>query len=405
MDAQQIAELKQIVAAEVDRLRDQLIGLSRTLYENPEISFEEYQSMALLADVAEEGGFSVERGNGGLATAYKAVQAGQSGGPTIAFLAEYDALPEIGHACGHNFIAASSTGAALALRPVLDRLPGRVMIVGTPAEEKGAGKVTLIENGVFAGVDAVLMVHPANKTLAVRGSLASTALHFEFFGKAAHAAVAPDAGINALDACIQTFNNINALRQHLPRGAKVMGIITHGGQAPNIVPEYAAARFSVRAANSGESTEVVEKVMRCAEAAALAMGAAFKGHQLYHYANMIPNRTIAKIFADELTNLGETVYEPAPDQRMGSSDAGNLSQIVPSIHPYLAITEPGIGNHTIAFREAVVSERGNEGLLKAAKAMAMTAVELLARPELVAEVRAEFEAAAKTWQPASHKAG
>jgi amidohydrolase len=235
MDAQQIAELKQIVAAEVDRLRDQLIGLSRTLYENPEISFEEYQSMALLADVAEEGGFSVERGNGGLATAYKAVQAGQKGGPTIAFLAEYDALPEIGHACGHNFIAASSTGAALALRPVLDRLPGRVMIVGTPAEEKGAGKVTLIENGVFAGVDAVLMVHPANKTLAVRGSLASTALHFEFFGKAAHAAVAPDAGINALDACIQTFNNINALRQHLPRGAKVMGIITHGGQAPNIV--------------------------------------------------------------------------------------------------------------------------------------------------------------------------
>jgi amidohydrolase len=396
-----IEQLKQIVSTEVDRLQDRLITIAKALYDDPEISFEEHRSMALLAGIAEEAGFEVERQVGGLATAYKAIYRGNGQGSAVGFLAEYDALPELGHACGHNFIAASSTGAALALRPVMEQLPGRIMIVGTPAEEKGGGKVTMIEHNAFDDVDMVMMVHPANKTLAVRGSLASTALELEFFGQAAHAAVAPERGINALDACIQTFNNINALRQHLPKTVRIHGIITHGGVAPNIVPEYAAARFSVRGVDSEESLRVADKLLDCGQAAAQAMGATFSGKKLYHYANMVYNRTMANVFAGELIRLGETVYEPAPDQRMGSTDAGNLSQFVPSIHPYLAIVDENVSGHTPEFREAVMSERGQAGLIKATKAMALTTIELLARPELAAQVRHEFDVADKPWRKLS----
>jgi len=383
-------ELKERVQRYVDENGADLIAISQTLHANPEVAFEEVKSMALLADTAERHGFEVERGVAGLETAFVATSNGQADGPTIAFIAEYDALPGLGHACGHNIIGAAATGAALAVQSLREQIPGVIKLIGTPAEERGGGKVIMAERGVFDGVDAAMMIHPGTRAMTTRGTLASNKIEFEFFGKAAHAAAAPDMGVNALDACIQTFNNINALRQHLAPDVRVHGIITHGGEAPNIVPEYASAAFSVRAATSEYSFEALEKVIRCAEAGAMAAGATMKYKHLTHYANRIANPTMARIFGDNLESLGEPVYEPRPGERMGSSDMGNVSQLVPSIHPYVPIADPGVGGHTPAFCTAAASERGNQALLKSAKAMAMTAVELFTQPEVMAQVERDF---------------
>lgn len=361
--------LKAQAQAFVDEIADQLIHLSLTLHANPEVAFEEHQSMALLAGVAEEYGMQVERGVAGLPTAFVATSTGSGPGPTVAVLAEYDALPGLGHACGHNIIGTAATGAALALHTLRDQLPG-----------------------IFNDVDAAMMVHPGVKAMTTRGSLASNKLKLEFFGRAAHAAASPDLGINALDACIQTFNNINALRQHLTPDVRIHGIITHGGEAPNIVPAYAAAEFSVRAATSDESFAVVEKVVRCAEAGALAAGATVKVQHLGHYANRIANPTLARLFGDNIRSLGENVQEPLPNERMGSSDMGNVSHHLPAIHPYVVIADPGIGGHTPEFAAAAASERGHAALLRSAKAMAMTAIDLLTQPALMQQAQAEFQA-------------
>ncbi|RME52353.1 MAG: M20 family peptidase, partial [Caldilineae bacterium] len=298
--------------------------------------------------------------------------------------------PGLGHACGHNIIGTAATGAALAMQAVLGELRGTVKLIGTPAEEKGGGKAIMAERGVFEDVDAAMMVHPGAKAMVARGSIASNALVFEYFGRAAHAAAAPDMGVNALDACIQTFVNINALRQHLTPDVRIHGIITHGGDAVNIVPAYARAEFSVRAATSDASLEVVEKVMRCAEAGALAAGARLEAKHLRHYAHRLPNPTLARLFAENVTALGETVVDPDPNERKGSSDMGNVSHLVPAIHPYIPIVDPGIGAHTPEFAAAAVSERGHRALIRSAKALAMTAVDLLAQPELLEQAKEEL---------------
>lgn len=383
------AELKQRVQEFVDEWADRLIQISQTIHAHPEVAFEEHRSAALLAGTVEDEGFVVDRGVADLPTAFVATTAGAHSGPTVAFVAEYDALPGLGHACGHNIIGTAATGAALALHAIRDQVPGVIQLIGTPAEERGGGKVIMVERGVFDGVDAAMMIHPGTKAMTTRGSLASNKLKLEFFGRAAHAAAAPDLGINALDACIQTFNNINALRQHLTPDVRIHGIITHGGDAANIVPKYAAAEFSVRAATSDASFAVVEKVIRCAEAGALAAGAEVKTHHQTHYANRIANPTMARLFGENISSLGEKVEEPLPGERMGSSDMGNVSHIVPAIHPYVVIADPGVGGHTPEFAAASASERGNQALLRAAKAMAMTAVDLLTQPEVMNQVRRE----------------
>ena len=393
MTDEQVGELKRRAQEYVDDMRERLIDISLAIHANPELAFQERASMALLADTAAAHGFSVQKGVAGLETAFVATSPGEPLSPTVAFIAEYDALPGLGHACGHNIIGTAALAAALAVQSIREQLPGTVQLIGTPAEENGGGKVIMVERGVFDGVDAAMMIHPGTKAMTTRGSLASNKLRFEFFGKAAHAASAPDLGINALDACIQTFNNINALRQHLTPDVRIHGIITHGGEAPNIVPKYAAAEFSVRAATSDASFEIVQKVVRCAEAGAMAAGATVQVQHLTHYANRVANPTLARLFAANITQLGETVEEPAPGERMGSSDMGNVSQVLPAIHPYVVIADPGMSGHTPEFAAAAASERGHTALLRAAKAMAMTAVDLLAQPEWMAQARAEFDAA------------
>lgn len=386
--------LKQRVQEVVDEMAERLIEISHTIHANPEIAFEEYASMALLADTAEAAGMAVERGIAQLPTAFMATSECAQPGPTVAVLAEYDALPGLGHACGHNIIGTSALGAALAVHAVRAELAGEIRLIGTPAEEGGGGKVILLERGAFEGVDAAMMVHPGVKAMTARGGIAANLLRFEYFGKPAHASSSPDKGINALDACIQTFNNINALRQHVTPDVRIHGIITHGGDAANVVPKYAAADFIVRAADSDVSLEVVEKVVRCAQAGALAAGAEVKIHHLEHYAHRIPNPTMARLFGENIASLGEDVQEPAPDERKGSSDMGNVSHFLPAIHPYVVIAGPDVGGHTPEFAEAAASPRGDQALLRAAKAMAMTAVDLMTQPELVAKAKAELSAVA-----------
>jgi amidohydrolase len=309
----------------------------------------------------------------------------------VAILAEYDALPGLGHACGHNLIGAAAVGAGLAMQSALSELAGTVQVIGTPGEEGGGGKAIMVDGGVFDGVDAAMMVHPSSKNLTRRSSLTSYKIQIEFFGKPAHAAAKPDEGINALEAMILTYNGINALRQHLRDDARIHGIITHGGDAPNIVPEYTAARFYVRAADSPYTVEVIEKIRGCAEGAALATGARLEFSEYApHYDDRLPNHKLYDLAEANMAALDLELA--APDERMGSSDMGNVSQVVPSMHPYVAIGPEEMGGHTAEFCAAAGSPAGHEGMIKAAKLMAMTAVDLLAEPANLAEAKEEFAA-------------
>ncbi len=374
-------------------VQDLVLDISHTIHANPELAFKEYQASALLTETLESHGFSVERGSGGLETAFTATYGRRDSGPTIALLCEYDALPEIGHACGHNIIAAAPIGAGLILRPLFDQYPGTLKIIGTPAEEYGGGKIKMLRAGVFEGVDVAMMIHPSTRHMTERSSLAFNSLTFEFIGKAAHAAASPHQGINALDAMIMTFNNVNALRQQVREDVRIHGIITDGGTAPNVIPDYTRARFIVRAREVGYLDSVTEKVMNCAKGAALATGAEVKIDHRKGYANIVPNPTLAGLYADNLQRMGIDVEIPDPSEPMGSTDMGNVSQVIPSIHPYVAIAPRGVAGHTAEMREAACSHQGDEGLMISVRALSMTVSDLLTQPELVAQAKAEFERA------------
>ena len=386
-------ELKAQAVELVDGMKDELTALSQQIHDNPEIAFHEVQAASWITERLRQHGFQVESGAAGLPTAFRATCNGQPGGPTVALLAEYDALPEIGHGCGHNIMAAAAVGAGIAVSQLMHRgnLRGTILVIGTPAEEGGGGKITMVNAGVFRDVDAAMIVHPASRTMVTRGSLASTRLALEFFGKAAHAASTPEEGINALDACILTFVNINALRQHVTSDVRIHGIITNGGAAVNIVPEYASATFSVRAADKDSALQVLARVQACAEAAAAATGATVKMSVTNGYDNIRVNYALAAAFKANWESLGEPVLEPRPNERMGSTDMGNVSYVVPSVHPYIAIVPETVPGHSREFCQAAVSPAGHRGLLLADKGLAMTTLDLLTDPGLLSRVKAEFE--------------
>ncbi len=382
--------LKQAVVTEVDRLSPELLQVSRFLHANPELAFEEYQAADLLTRTMEAHGFSVERGAAGLATAFTATYA-SGDGPTIAFLAEYDALPGIGHACGHNLIASGSVGAALALKACVGQVRGRVLLVGCPAEERGGGKIPLVESGVFQWVDAAMLVHPSNRTEIVKKALGMRDVTVEFFGKAAHAAAVPHLGVNALDAVILTFNNINALRQQVRSDARIHGIITHGGKAPNIIPDYAAALFYVRALDMEYLEELYQKVLGCFEAAAYATGTRYQVKRAgYDYHPHRINYTLAHLFRQNLEALGGQVDQGPEEGELGSTDVGNVSQVVPTLQPTITICGSQVSCHMTEFAVASGSAAGEEGMLLAARAMALTGLDLLKDRDALDQVKAEF---------------
>jgi amidohydrolase len=377
-----------------DDLAPGLRELSLAIHARPETGYEEHYAVGQLAERLEELGFAVARDLGDLPTAFKATYEFGDGGPTIALIAEYDALPEIGHGCGHNLICAAAVGAAAIVKEVLSGagVQGRVTVIGTPAEEGGGGKVLLLERGAFDGVDAAMMFHAGHRTMTVRGSLAATRVTMRFHGKAAHAASRPHLGVNALDACIQTFNAVNALRQHVKDETRVHGVITHGGTVPNIVPEYAEARFIIRHRKHQYMLEVAERVFAAARHAAASVGATVELEQGLTYAERKVNHVMAERFGSYLEALGERVLPPEPTGGVGSSDFGNLSQAVPAIHPYIAIVPDGVSAHTREFAEAAASTSGLRALDLATRCLAQTTIDLLTEPGLLAAAKAEFAA-------------
>ena len=387
----------------IEASRQALIDLSKDVHAHPELNYQEFYSSAALAGFLEGHDLPVERGIGGVETAFRATIPGGGGeGPTIAVLAEYDALPEIGHGCGHNLIAMAAMGAALGLQANARDLPGRVVVIGTPAEEGGGGKIRLLEAGVFDGVDATISSHPfSNRTIvpavAPKGeswSLAMVGYRYMYHGKAAHAAAAPEAGINALNAVIHLFTGIDALRQHLRDDVRIHGVITDGGTAPNVVPQFAAANFMLRSRDGRYlSDEVVGKVRKVAEGAAFMTGARLEVKEFYpFYENVKPNVALAQAVAANAQSLGIRLDEPVPGRpgSGASTDFGNVSQAMPAFELRYAVSETPVASHTSDMRETAVTDFALGNALLVAKTLSLTASDLLRDATLVEAAKAEY---------------
>jgi len=382
--------LKASVVNKVDAHRHQLSELSLKIHSNPELGFQEVKAAAWLTRYLEENGFTIERGICDIPTAFRGTY-GQ-GKPVIAILAEYDALPKVGHACGHNIIGTCAVGAGVASKLAVDRFGGSVVIIGTPAEELYGGKIVMADRGAFNDLDMAMMVHPGVYDTATTEFLACQTVNIEFFGKAAHAGAAPAAGINALEAMIQSFTAINSLRQHIKDGCRIHGIITDGGEAPNIVPAHSAGRFVVRAKDDAYLDELKQRVLNCFIGAATASGARLEYEwEDLRYATLRNNLTLARLFRQNMHSSGRKIPLLDPTKARGSTDMGNVSKLVPSIHPFVSIAHGEVVAHSPEFASAAASEAGIRGLLDAAKALAMTVVDLLASPEIVSKVKREFQ--------------
>ncbi|MFH0848527.1 MAG: M20 family metallopeptidase [archaeon] len=406
---QEVGELKKLVTSVIEQNKERFFEISRFMYDNPEIGYSEVKASQLLSTELEKHGFRVVRGVAGLPTAFTATFDGQQKGPTIAILAEYDALPGVGHGCGHNIIGTSAIAAAVGLSKLMPKLPGKLVVVGTPNEEGGAegGKIREVDAGVFEDIDAAIMIHPGRsarsdglvhpKVTDETKSLALGGVEIRFKGKATHAAATPELGINALDAIILTFVGLNTLRQHIRSDSRIHGIITEGGKAPNIVPEEAAAYFYVRAGETSYMWELMEKLKGCAEGAAKATGATLQFKQSPHHMEVVKrNYTLSGLLEKNLRSLGERVEEMEEKPRgSGSTDLGNVSVVVPATSCTIAIGPRTMLGHSKEMAEATVSQEGKHGLLLAAKTMALSCIDLMTQPELMQTAKDEFQGIGK----------
>lgn len=387
-------QLKSRVRDAVDGYASELISVSHYIHENPELAFKEEKAAKRLTQSLSSAGLSVTSAAYGLPTAFS-TEFGQSGAPCVALLAEYDALPEIGHACGHNIIATTALGAALALHALGDDLPGRVRLLGTPAEERGGGKELMAREGAFEGIDAAMMVHPAGVDLATMPCIAVADVDVIYHGRAAHASAAPQAGINALDALVLAYQALNSLRQHIKNTERIHGIITHGGDAANVIPERASGRFGVRAANEGDLAKLKERANACFEAGASATGARAEiKWASVDYLDLNTCWPLADAYQANAETLGRSFFpfEKLPPSVAGSTDMGNVSQRVPSIHPMIASAPAHVTIHNQEFRKWAGSEMGESATIDGAKALAMTAVDYLCSRDLRDATKAAFEA-------------
>jgi amidohydrolase len=366
---------------------DDLIDVSRRIHEKPELAMEERQAAALLADRLEAHGFQVERSAHGMETAVRGTWG--EGPVTIAYLCEYDALPEIGHACGHNLIATAGLGAAYGLKAALSPTQVRLVVLGTPAEESIGGKVLLLGRGAFEGVDVALMAHPAPADIAMPAMYGIEQVEVEYKGQSAHASFAPEMGVNALDGLVTAYQAIAQLRQHIRRDSRIHGIITHGGSAANVVPDRATALFLVRALRPAYLEELKGKVQRCFEAGAAASGATVDIRwSPWGYAPMRNNTALAAAYRANAESLGR-IFLDVPLDSTGSSDMGNVSQAMPAIHPMFGIGAAAF-NHTPAFTEVCATEAAHAAMVQVAQALAMTGVEVALDPDLLQGAKEEF---------------
>ncbi len=400
--------LKKDVASAVDAMREELLALSHAIHGEPELALEEFKAADRLTKAVESHGIATQREVFGLKTAY-AAEFGKDSGPTIAILSEYDALPGIGHACGHNIIATAGLGAAMALSKLNGRLPGRVRYLGTPAEERYGGKELMAREGAFDRADAAMMIHPSNLNLITMPCIAICDVTAIFHGRAAHASAVPYRGLNALDAVVTSYQSIAQLRQHIRNTDRIHGIITEGGLAANIVPERAACRFYVRAADANELFALKQRVHACFEAGALATGCRAEitwGET--NYLDLKTNWPMAESYQRNGEALGLEFFpmKDLPAGYAGSTDMGNVSHRVPSIHPCLGVAPLNVIIHNAEFARHAISDKGDQAVIDGAKSMAMTVLDLMADSGMLARTKADFAATAelsKAAIEASHK--
>jgi len=388
--------VKRRIAEAVEASRDEILDLSHRIHANPEVAFEEEQASAWVADALTRHGFTVERPAGRLATAVRATRRGGRGEatPRIGILAEYDALPGLGHGCGHNTMAASGVGAAIALAAIGDELPGEIVFFGTPAEERGSGKQVMIEDGLFEGIDAALLFHPCDRNHVQSFPLASEDVEVVFHGLQAHAAADPWKGKNALDAMILLFSSVGLWRQQLRTDARVHGIIQEGGTAANIIPERTRAWFMLRSPDQAYYDVMKTRFRSLAAAAAMAtettVDVTFSGGAT----TMKPNATLEARWIANAAAYG--IEDQGPDPNSGSTDMGNVSWVCPTIHPDLAIAPEGTPGHSILFRDAAATPKADETTLLAATLVAQTAYDLFSDPALLEAAWNDFRGGAET---------
>jgi len=392
MEPALISDVKQRLAAEIDRRRDLLVDVSHQIHAHPELNFEERFAHDLLTGVLEDEGLPVVRRARGLDTAFEALVGAT--GTTVAVLCEYDALPGIGHACGHNVIAAAGLGAGLAAAALADELGGRLAVLGTPAEEGGGGKIRMMAADALAGVDAAIMIHPADAELVTMDAIAVQQVWATYTGEAAHAAAFPQRGRNALDAAVLGYNAVAALRQHIAGGERVHGIITHGGDKPNIVPAMARSEWMVRSPTVAGLAVLEERFAACLRGGAEAAGCTLELRwDDVTYADMVDNQAIGQRYAANAAALGRTVHEPTAANRVvGSTDMGNVSYEVPSIHPMIEVAPSGVPIHTPEFAAFAGGPEGDRAVIDGAKALAWTVADLWLDAGLVDLARAQHQA-------------
>lgn len=382
--------MKNKLKEELQRIQTDLQEMSDHLYAHPELGNEEYESMKLLTNYLKKHQFEVETGVVDRPTAFKAVYEGEKPGPTIGYLAEYDALPGVGHGCGHNLIGTMSVGAGVALSKLVDEIGGTVVVFGTPAEETNGAKVDMSKAGMFDDIDVAMMVHPSGESAKSGTSLAMDAVQFAYTGKTSHAAASPEKGINALDSVIQLFNGVNALREHVPSDVRMHGVITNGGEAANVVPGEAVAQFYLRAAERKTLDEINVKVKAIAEAAAQMTGATMEiSNYELSYDNMITNESLSEVFTQNLANV---CNQPILEARegTGSIDMGDVSHVVPAIHPYIGMDNPDLVAHTKEFADTTITPVGHETLFKGAFALAGSGYDVITNKELLELIQKEY---------------
>src|SRR5512134_404066 len=386
---------RKLLLSKAEALRPEAVRMLRSISGYAELGLKEFRTSRTLAGFLEERGFRVDRGIAGMETAFRAEFVFGKGKPAVAFLCEMDALPGLGHACGHNVVGVSSACAAAALAAFgAGRFrSGRIVALGTPAEETGYGKARMAEEGVFRGIDAAMMVHPSSRRHVAKGYLALHKIRFTYLGKASHAAAYPEQGINALDAVLLLFNGISALRQQLPDTVRVHGIITEGGQAPNIIPERAKAYFYVRGEEETELRETVARVKACAAGAATATRCRLKVEEgPFTLSPMKVNPALAGAYRRALSLLKLKESGAPTNRNRGSSDIGNVSQVVPALQPNVPITAAGerFEIHTRPFAEATTKPSGIAGMMEGIRALALTGYELFTDPALVRDTWRTF---------------
>lgn len=379
------------VQRKIGEIMPDLAILSKEIWNNPEYSFEEYKASAAFAKFLETYGFFVEKGIGGLETAVKATFDSKKRGPHIGLFGEYDAVPGMGHSCGHNLIAAMAAGSGIAVKTVLDELGGMVTVFGTPAEEGGGGKVIMLENGVFDSLDIALILHPANETVVNDISYSKTDVIVDFYGMQSHAATWPEEGVSALTPVIELFNLINAMRLEIADRGKILGIITKGGDDPIYIPEHCQAKFTVRSFDMKYKYSLIDKLITTCEYLARITGTRFEYHFDGHsYEDIRNNPVIERLLEQNLTRLGEKVMPRRKELGIGCTDMGNVTHKIPGLQSYILVT-PLLRGHTLEFEKAVGGPLGLRALEIGAKALAMTAVNVLADEHVFKEIQQTFQ--------------